>query len=315
MDLSIIIANYNHKDLLEGCIPSIYKHTKGINYEIIVIDDCSTDESVDFIKKNFPKVKLIVNEKNLGPIVANNLGIMNSKGRYCLLFNNDTITKNNVFSQMVEFMDKNPEVGVTGPNLIYKNGSFQKSCGDIFKPARKVIRDYLINIILPKNEITDKNKFSEEFHKKISKVSYINGACYMIRREAIEQVGLVDEQYYMYAEEMDWQYRIIKKGWKLVHLPYGPVVHFGGTSGINNRERSVSDKFKIMSFRNMLLFYKKNYGFLSYTLMRFLMLISLSRNYLKSKITNKKDNLIPKLIKTTLSNIKINTFEPKIRKN
>jgi len=319
MDMSIIISNYNGIEMTSKCIESIRKHTKGIDYEIIVVDDCSTDDSVEYIKKAFPKIKLIVNKRNLGPIVANNLGIMNSGGRYCLMLNNDTIIndknkyylildndtiiQNNVFKKMVDFMDKNPDVGVTGPNLVHKDGSFQKSCGDTLKPARRVIRDYLLNLFFPENKITDKNRFTEDFHNRICEVGYIKGACYMIRRKTIEEVGLVDEQYYMYAEEMDWQYRIIKKGWKLIHLPYGPVVHFEGMSGMHNEKKDVSNKFEVLAFRNMLLFYKKNYGLLSYTLMRILMVMSLLRK--------RKRNF--DLIKATLSNTKVNTVEPKIK--
>jgi len=315
-DLSIIIANYNRKDLVKQSIDSIKKHTKEINYEFIVIDDCSTDDSVEFIKKNIPGINLIVNEKNSGPVVANNNGIKKSKGRYILVLDNDTIFQDNVLKQMVDYMDKNPKVGVTGCKLVYPDGSFQKTCGDVFKPATKIIRDFLLNLLLPWNKITDKNKFNQEFHNNFNKVEYLCSAVSMMRREAVKKVGLSDEQYHMYADELDWFYRISKKhNWDIMHLPYGPIIHYGGASGRSNNKEAVAEKYQIKAFHNSILFYKKNYGLMSSLLYRTLMFFSLSGKSIISLLKFNKNNLGEakiklKLIKMVFTPIKVVPREP-----
>lgn len=313
-DLSIIIANYNRKDLLKGCINFIYKHTKGISYEIILIDDCSTDGSVEFIKKNFPKIKLIVNKTNQGPIVANNKGIQKSKGRYVILYDNDVLLTNNTLKQMVTYMDQNPKVGATGCNLIFKDGSFQKSMGSIFKPPHLIVRDFFLNRLFPNNKITNKHLETPEAHKEIKKVSYVKGVCCMMKRTMLKEIGLADEQYHMYAEELDWYYRMLKHNWEIVHLPYGPIIHFEGASGIRNKENKIAEKFQIKAFHNSILFYKKNYGLISSLSYRFLMFISLSTKMTFDFLKHNKEeaNLKLKFIKTLFQKIPNNPIEPKL---
>jgi len=319
--LSIIIASYNKKDLLRNCINSILKNTKELDFEIIAVDDCSSDNSVQMVKDEFKdKVKLIINKKNSGPIVANNKGIIESKGEYCLILDNDTIITNNVFKKMADFMEENPKMGVLGCKLTFLNGNFQKTCDGIFPPIHIWIRDSILQRLIPNNKITQVHKTTPEAHEKIQEVDNVKGACYMLRRKMLKEIGLIDEEYYMYVEENDLFFRMKKKGWKIFYVPYGPVMHIDGASGRDNKKKETADKFKLLAFQNTIRFYKKNYGFFSSLAYRVIMLLKLNGCYIlkslpyikKKKLTYEK-RLIPKLIKVYLSPLKIKIKEPELK--
>jgi GT2 family glycosyltransferase len=261
-DLAIIIVSYNTKKLLKDCIKSVVRNTKEISYEIIVVDNASTDGSVELIeglKKEHP-VKLIANKKNIGFGPANNMGIKNSSSRYILLLNSDTVVHDNVLGEMVSWMDENEGVGVTSCALKNTDGSLQGT-GGYFPTLPKVFSwmFFLDNIplldilIKPFHPMHAQSPFykGEWLFKKKELRDWVTGAFFLIRREVIKEVGLFDEDYFMYTEEVDFCWRVKKAGWKVWYLPKWNITHLGGASS--------TAEFPIISeFKGVKLFYEKN---------------------------------------------------------
>src|SRR3989339_1210784 len=177
LDLSIIIVNYNDSRFIEDCISSVYRSTHKISFEIIFVDNKSTDRSVEIVQTKFPKVKIIQSPKNLGFCGGNNKGLKEYSGRYAMLLNTDTITKNGAFDTMVGFMDSHPKVGACGPKLLNSDGSIQHQGG----------------------------MFGKKFwlYKYPTKINYMIGACIMARREVIDQVGGLDENFFFSNDDLD----------------------------------------------------------------------------------------------------------------
>ena len=245
-DLSIIIVNTNNKKLLEECLYSIYASTKKISFEIIVIDNNSADGSQAMVKQHFPQVTLVENKENLGFIKASNQGLRIFSGRYALLLNDDTLVKDGAFDRMVEFMDKNFKAGACGPKLLNLDGTPQRQGGLLGPRFWKA--------------------------KKPRPVKFVIGACLLVRREVIDQVGILDENLFFYNDDLDWCLRIRKAGWKIYYLPQAEVVHYGGYSS----KRSFNPKLFVEGFKGGLYFCRKHYGELAFHLYRFILALGLA---------------------------------------
>lgn len=271
----------NNKDLLETCLSSVYKNTKNISFEVIVVDNASVDDSVEMVKKRFPKVVLIENKENVGFSGGNNQAMKISKGRYALLLNNDTEVLPGTFEKMVDFMDKNQDTGVLGCKVFNPDRSLQVSCCAFPPPTSIWLRDIFLNRILPHNKITSKHNIDAEAHKTEHEVDYVIGACFMVRREVMKQVGLIDEQFFIFAEEIEWAYRIKKAGWKIYYIPVEGIIHYVGLTTRHHKSREVRERFRLMALRNMFLFYKKHYGSVSMISFKIVTLLKLLASFPK----------------------------------
>ncbi len=227
MNLSIIIVSYNTKDLLLQCLKSIYKENiiKSI-FEVIVVDNNSSDATCGMIKQEFPRVRLVENADNKGFTKANNQGIRISRGNYILFLNPDTVVKNNVFDKMVEFMGLHPEAGIVGPKLLYPNGSLQLSCRRFYTLRAILMRRTFLGKIFPYSKSLKNHLMTDWDHNEIHEVDWLLGACLMIRRELINQIGLLDEKYKMYFEDVDLCYRVKKAGYKIYYYSDADVIHY-----------------------------------------------------------------------------------------
>ena len=229
IDLSIIVVNWNVKELLRECLASIQEHDGDITLEAIVVDSASSDGSPKMVEEEFPWVKLIASKQNLGYPRGNNLGILASNGRHVLILNPDTVVLNDALEVMVKYLDDHIDVGVVGPQLLNADGTIQSSRRRFpslltglfestwFEPLapRGLIRQYYAQD-LPDDQEND--------------VDWVTGASLMIPRRVIEHVGLFDEGYFMYSEELDWCRRINDAGWRIVYLPQAQIVHHIGKS-------------------------------------------------------------------------------------
>jgi N-acetylglucosaminyl-diphospho-decaprenol L-rhamnosyltransferase len=224
-DLSIVIVNWNTSQLLRQCLSSI--KNCGENWEIVVVDNASTDDSSRMVEDEFPEAHLLLNETNLGFARANNRGIQASRGRYILLLNSDTVASEEALAYLVSFMDQHPNVGACGPRLLRLDGSPQPYAfgGD---PTLFYLLARGINQLLFRRYLHDWATHT------IQEVDWVSGACLMARRQAIEQVGLLDENIFMYFEDNDWCLRIRKAGWKVYYNPQVSIVHIGGQSLAQN---------------------------------------------------------------------------------
>ena len=232
LDLSVVIVNWNVRDLLRRCLRSVLasQRLSGLAAEVIVVDNASSDRSAEMVREEFPWVQLIANEENAGFTRGNNQGIRASRGRYVLLLNPDTEVVEDALPTMVEYMDGHPGVGALGPQLRYPDGSIQSSRRRFPTLATAFLESTILQQWLPRNRVLDRYYVNDQPDDAIQEVDWVVGACVLLRREAIEQVGLLDEGFFMYSEELDWCRRAKARGWQVVYLPTAQVVHYGAQS-------------------------------------------------------------------------------------
>nr|WP_243896064.1 glycosyltransferase family 2 protein [Paenibacillus sp. F411] len=255
IDLSILIVNYNTRQLTVDCLQSVYASRTAYTYEVIVIDNDSQDDSVAVIRKQFPQVTLIQNRENTGFAKANNQGMEISEGRYLLLLNSDTLVQDDTLQVMLDFMEERTDLGASGCKVVLPDGGLDKACkrgfptpsasfyyvsglGRLF-PQKREFNQYQLGYLDPDQEYP---------------VDCLVGAFMLVRRETVQQVGGLDETFFMYGEDIDWCYRIKAAGWGIHYTPRTQIVHYKGGSA---RRRS----FKIIYefHRAMLLFHRKHY--------------------------------------------------------
>lgn len=233
MDLSVILVNHNAKEITANCIQSIYDKTKSISFEVVLVDNNSSDGSEAYIRSEFPQVRLLVNDVNKGFAAANNQGIKISKGKYIILLNNDTSLKNDAFDKMFNFMEKNGAVGALTCKLYEEDGqTVQRNCRSFPLPWDTMFaRASLFTKIFPRNQISRKNMYLDWDYNSAREVDWVSGAALMVRKEVISQVGLLDENFYMYWEDTDWCKRMHETGWKIYFLSEAEIIHFTGAGG------------------------------------------------------------------------------------
>jgi len=250
MDLSIIIVNWNTKNLLLQCLESVYQTIKRIEMEVFVVDNGSIDGSVVAAKERFPEVKFIQNEINLGFAMANNQALRLAKGRYLLLLNPDTQVKKGAIERLISFMDAHSEAGGAGAQLLNSDGSRQNSIANFPSLATELLNKSLLRWLFPKAFPGKERNYPEPIE-----VDSVIGACMIIGRDAIEQVGLLDEDYFLFLEETDWCYRMKRAGWKIYHVPQAEIYHFQG-KGVEIEKK----KARVEYYRSRYHFFKKNRG-------------------------------------------------------
>jgi len=274
IDLSIVIVNWNTKDLLPQCLKSFDQASDRLKMEVFVVDNCSVDRSVELVREKFPEVIVIQNPMNLGFAKANNQAMKRSKGKYILLLNPDTQVKEGAVENLTHFMDAHPEVGIAGAKLLNSDGSKQNSIANFPSLATELLNKSLLRWLFPKTFPGKERNISEPIE-----VDSIIGACMMVRREAMEQVGLLDEDYFLFLEETDWCYRMKKAGWKVYHVPQAEVYHFQGKSAEKDKKRA-----KVEYYRSRYQFFKKNRGSWQWSVLLIGLLIKLGFEFLSMVI-------------------------------
>ncbi|OPH56732.1 glycosyl transferase family 2 [Paenibacillus ferrarius] len=255
MDLSIIVLNYKTRDLTLACIQSVFSSSTSYKYEIILIDNASSDGIIQAINEQYPQVVTIANTDNVGFSKANNQGIRVAKGRYVLLLNSDTIVQPDTLDTMVHFMDENPSVGASGCKIVLPDGSLDKACKRGFPtPSASFYYAFGFSKLFPKKPRFNQYQLGYLNPDDEYPIDSLVGAFMLIRREAIEQVGMLDEEFFMYGEDIDWCYRIKQAGWVNYYYPRTHIVHHKGAS-------SRRKPFKIIYefHRAMILFHNKHY--------------------------------------------------------
>lgn len=246
-DVSVVIVTRSNRKYLEPCLASLigppFRHT----YDVVIVDNGSTDGTQDWVKATYPAVALVDNGANVGLSRACNQGIAASTGRYVLLLNDDTLVTAEALDGMVDFLDRTPEAGAVGGRLMNDDGTVQ-ACYNSFSTLREeaLIATRLGEALWPGYpSVMDATE--------VARVDWICSACIMLRRAALDQVGLLDEEYFIYGDEVDLQYRLQKAGWGVYFLPGADTLHYGGRSLDRWRRRR-------MVYRGKMLFYRKHYG-------------------------------------------------------
>jgi N-acetylglucosaminyl-diphospho-decaprenol L-rhamnosyltransferase len=228
VDLSVVIVSWNVRDLLRQCLGTL-ADSHPLSLEVIVVDNASADDSVDMLRAEFPTVRLIANSDNRGFPAANNQGIAVAQGRYVLLLNSDTEVVGGALATMIAFADAQPDVGVVGPQLLNPDGSVQSSRRRLPTWATAFFESTWLQPYAPRRLLERYYVLDQPDHA-ILDVDWVKGAALMARREAIEQVGLLDEGFFMYSEELDWCRRFREAGWRVVYLPTAQITHHEGKS-------------------------------------------------------------------------------------
>ncbi|WP_418791068.1 glycosyltransferase family 2 protein [Phosphitispora sp. TUW77] len=238
MDLSIILVNYNTRGLLRDCLKSVYDNKPGLEYEVFVVDNGSVDGSLKMLAKEYPQVRVIANGDNLGFAGANNKAIKQCLGQYILLLNSDTlIIDRDSFDNMVNYIATRPDIGILGCMLLNKDYSLQLSYGK-FPTLGTEFSQKFINFMFSRGGGPYYAKIAAEYREE-HPVDWVTGACLLVRLEAVQQAGLLDERFFMYFEDVDWCRRINNCGWRIVYFPGARVIHLLGGSAPKQSNISV----------------------------------------------------------------------------
>lgn len=271
IDVSIIIVNWNTIQLLRDCLSSLLAQgERTYRMEIIVVDNGSRDTSVDMVRTNFPSVNVLVNSRNMGFAAANNRGLGHAHGRYLLLLNSDTIVLPGAVDEMVRYMDDHPHVGAVGPRLLNEDGFAQLSAHDFPRldhdavVALEVKHWPLIGDLARRYA---RHAYGPQ-HERTHTVDWVMGACLLLRREAVEQAGVLDDKYFFFFEEPDLCYRLRHHGWPTIFMGSVEIVHRGGRS----RERIPATSLT-WYYRGLLRFYRLHAMWYRYLLVRALVVV------------------------------------------
>lgn len=228
MDVSIIIVAWNVRKFVHDCLKSVYEHTQTVDFEVIYVDNASEDGSVGMVKEKFPDVRVIENDENKGFIKANNQGIEISTGRYVLLLNSDTILLNNAIAKTVKFVDDNPKAAVVGCKVLNPDQTLQRTCFMYPSLLNTFLGATYLYKVLPRSRFFGREHMTWCDFNEPMEVETVCGCYSLVRREAIKQVGLMDERYFVYGDDPDWCYRFKNNGWKIMFSPDGLIIHYGG---------------------------------------------------------------------------------------
>jgi O-antigen biosynthesis protein len=256
MKLSVVIVNYNVRHFLEQCLLSISKAIKGIDAEIFVVDNNSVDGSVEMVQEKFPWVKIIPNKDNLGFSKANNQAIRQSFGEYILLLNPDTVVEEDTFQKCISFMDAHPDAGGLGVHMIDGKGNFlPESKRGLPSPSVAFYKISGLSSIFPHSKIFGKYHLGYLDKNQIHEVDVLSGAFMMLRKSVLEQIGLLDETFFMYGEDIDLSYRITRAGFKNYYFPGTRIIHYKGES---TKKSSVN--YVIVFYKAMIIFASKHFS-------------------------------------------------------
>ena len=253
MDVSVIIVNWNTESFLRDCLRSVFEATRGIQFEVIVIDNASSDGSVGLVEKEFPQARLVKNSDNRGFAAANNQGMALARGRYVLLLNSDTVVLDDAIGATVRFGDAHPDTAVVGCRVLNADRSLQPTCFMYPSVLNMVLSSSYLYKVFPKSRFFGRERMTWWDRADTRDVDVVTGCYMLVRREAINQVGRMDESFHMYGEETDWCYRFKEAGWRVVFAPEGEIVHFGGASS-----GQVKEKMALQLKGSILLFLKKH---------------------------------------------------------
>ena len=251
MKLSIIVVSWNTREILADCLNSVYQHPPKDSFELILVDNASTDGSAEMVAEQFPQARLIKSETNLGFAQGNNLAVPLCVGQYVLLLNPDTIVKQNGLQSLIDFLDANPAAGAAGSMLLNVDETLQPSCHPRPQLGRELWRLLHFDAIKPYGRY---NMHQWDLTQN-REVDVLMGASLMVRKSILDEIGFLDGDYFMYSEEVDLCFRLQKAGWKLFYVPASKVIHLGGQSS-----KQVAMDMFMQLYLGKLKYFRKHYG-------------------------------------------------------
>lgn len=261
LELSVIIVNWNTRALLAGCVRSVLANLDAIDVEVIVIDNASGDHSAEMIARDFPAVRLIANETNRGFAAACNQGLRAAGGRYLLLLNPDTVVLDDAIARTLDYARRHPEAGMVGCRVLERPGTVQRTCFRFPSPLNTLLWVSGAMACFPRSPLARRAAYGGWRRDDERDVDVVSGMFMLVRREAVEQVGLMDEGYFVYAEEADWCYRFRRAGWRCRFTPIAEILHVDG-GGQSTRQASVRMYVELQ--KGYLRFHRKHLGFVAW---------------------------------------------------
>jgi GT2 family glycosyltransferase len=257
MDVSVVIVNWNTRDMLRDCVASVIAQTQRAGCETIVVDNASRDGSAEMCRREFPSVVLIGNTTNRGFAAANNQAMKSASGRYILLLNPDTVILDQAIDRCIAYADGHRDIAVVGCKVLQKDGLVQQtgfafpSCWTLFLTLTGLAR------LRPRSRIFAKPQLGWWDRDSEQDIDVISGMFMLVRREAIQQVGLMDESYFVYAEEADWCFRFARAGWRRVFYPHATIIHVDGGGKSTSQ---VNVKMQVQLQKSLMIYFRKNLG-------------------------------------------------------
>ncbi len=298
MELLIIIVNYHSENLLFDCLSSVYKSICDLKYKVVVVDNNEQEFAFECLSKVFSEVQFIVNRKNIGFAAATNIALKLYPAPFTLLLNPDTVLYPDAIQVMVDFMRSRDEAGIVGAKLVDKEGasSPNPSCTGIPQsPAQALFEYTFFGKLFPRHRLVKDYFLTDWGHDTLREVAMVQGACFMIKKPVIDQIGILDERFFLYWEEADWCMRAKSKGWRVYYLPGARCLHLGGQS-TNNKEQDYTQFYK-----SMYRFHAKHYGWGISFMLRCMIILSFFLGYLKLILVYLAGNLFKKNEKSQIS--------------
>jgi N-acetylglucosaminyl-diphospho-decaprenol L-rhamnosyltransferase len=257
-DLSVVIVNYNTGYLLERMFAALQAAEASLSVEVIVVDNASTDNSVEILERGYPSVKLIKNPNNVGFGRANNQAVAHIRGRFILLLNTDAFVGTDTLEKTITFMNSHPRCGVLGVKLVGMDGTLQPSCRYFPTPWNVFLNRTGLSRLFLHHRLVDDMDWD---HSSIRRCDWVPGCYYLVRSEVIDQVGLFDPRYFLYYEEVDHCRSVRDAGWEVIYYPHTEVVHIGGESAkIDHAITNIGRQIPTLQIESELLYFRKFFG-------------------------------------------------------
>ena len=257
MILSIILVNYNSRMAITSCLSAIFRSHPSLDYEVLVVDNASTDNSRQLLAEGFPRLRLIENRENVGFSRAVNQGVRRSRGRYLLLLNPDMTVLPGSIDKMIGFMEGHPEVGLLLPKLLNQDGTLQFSCRTFYDFPTLFFRKTPLGKIFPNHRIIRRHLMMDWDHEKPREVDWGLGACMLLRRAVVSGGDLLDERFFLYFEDVDLCFRLKNEGWKVLYYPEALMIH----AHMRQSSRGWINRAKWEHLKSLLKYYWKHRGF------------------------------------------------------
>jgi len=274
--VSVIVVSYNTRELTLECLRSVYERTRDVTFEVFVVDNASADGSAEAIAAEFPQVHLIANHENRGFAAANNQALRLARGRYFLLLNPDTLVLDNAIGKMVAYMGAHPDVGCAGCQVLIDEHTVQQTCFRFPRVSYHLLRATGLPALFPHSALLNPDRYGGWHRDGERDVDVVSGMFLLVRREAVEQVGLMDEDYFVYAEEADWCFRFWKHGWRCRFTPSAQIIHRDGGS---HSTKQISARMFVQQQKSLLIFHRKNRGWWSWAATKVLFMLSMLPRY------------------------------------
>jgi GT2 family glycosyltransferase len=264
-DVSVVIVSWNTRDLLRECLRSVLAETRVVSCQVIVVDNASADGSAAMVAAEFPTARLVANRDNRGFAAANNQGMRHATGRYALFLNPDTRVLDGAIDKMVGFMDQEPEIAVGGCQVLVRQGVLQRTCFAFPSPLNLLLAFSHLDRLFPAIRFLRRPDFGDWARDTQRDVDVVTGMFMLVRRKAIEQVGGMDEDYFVYGEEADWCFRFRRHGWRCTFTPIARIVHHDGGGKSTSQARL---RMYVQLQKSLLIFHRKNLGMAAFVLAR-----------------------------------------------